>query len=366
MTDIEELGTQVLLRTGGGSGGWGPGNFGWLDPSRYVDPAGPCSGKGGLSQVVGCMVGAERTISSCVSSRGVDLSPGQSVGIYDAAFNVRFDLFEGTLNNEAGDPNYTAAPNIVAGFRPMLQGSGCRNQNSGYEPSTVTVPLPIDASLSTTNRFSAPGSDFEEDFPSPRTFEGQSVSDVSPKDLYLAKNHPETTTPDITDTRLPASYDGSSTAGTFLNQQKALYFRETGNSAPVTRFEIYLREIAAANARPDGRILRPNLGPTGAVTSLPETGTAQCNAVQSDDPFRRVIIAAEIDCSTVNMNGSTRNIRPNGFVTLFLTHPVGATGTSSNATFDMWAEVLGDAKVGIGGGAGEAGGKIRDVVRLFR
>jgi hypothetical protein len=228
----------------------------------------------------------------------------------------------------------------------------------------VTVPLPIDAGLSTTNRFSVKGSDFTK--ATTATFEGQTVT-ASPMDRYLAKNHPNTTTTNIiTDTRLTTNYDASSAAGAFLNQQKALYSEATGNTAPITRFEIYLKEIAYAKARADNRIIHSNLGPTGAVTSVAETGTAQCNAVKSEDPFRRVIIAAEIDCATVNMNGSVKGIRPNGFVTLFLTHPVGASGTTSKGSFDMWAEVLGDAKVGIGGGAGEAGGKIRDVVRLFR
>ena len=78
------------------------------------------------------------------------------------------------------------------------------------------------------------------------------------------------------------------------------------------------------------------------------------------------MIAAEIDCSTTPLNGRQRGIIPAGFTLVFLTEPVGNNGgNGNNLRFDIWGEVLGNAKFGFGG-ASDAGGRIRDVVRLYR
>ena len=494
LTDPEAFGTMVRLRTGGSNGGWGPGNFGFLDPTRYVDPSGPCGGVTGLSGIIGCMVGAERTISTCVSTRGVDLDPGQSVGINDASWNVRFDMFEATQNNSSGPAfnDYTASPNLNPGLAPPLDGCHANNPIA----SDHLVPLPRDAifasnsAVSFSSEAAGLGTNVTSDFNSGDTLataeffdtvdydsngvlesyshlDGTDVTlSVTPMEEYILRNHNLVTYEDVsgtdvmhpvagtaagadqgeidvadasvwealTDNRLGYEFDidasGANNPGggdfkvsladlpqsepvDFLQAAKRQVVSETSlTEAPITRFEIYLREIYMLNNpwtppsdptasgldtvtnfrdRDDFGNDADGLDPiffgenydhtTGAINDIAalESGTRTCSVnPSSGDPFRRVILAAEIDCNTTPLNGRQRGIEPDGFALIFLTEPVGNDGSTSGGggkgkgggggsgtNFDIWGEVLGDATVGLGGVA-DSGGRIREVVRLLR
>ena len=57
--------------------------------------------KGGQGvQLIICQVGAEQNVTQCFTQNGVDMSPGQQVGIQDAIFNVRFDIYKSTLSGK--------------------------------------------------------------------------------------------------------------------------------------------------------------------------------------------------------------------------------------------------------------------------
>ena len=111
----QEIGTMIHLRSGGSGSAWGPGNFGFLDPEAGVGDT--CEGLTGAN-LYRCLVGAEMHVTQCVSQRGVDMSPGQQVGLAEA-FNVRFGIYRATMNGEKNNPNFSPAPNVISGVLPQ-------------------------------------------------------------------------------------------------------------------------------------------------------------------------------------------------------------------------------------------------------
>ncbi len=326
LTAPSEIGTMIKLRTGKSGAAWGPGNFGFLDPDASLDVDGVCAAEAakGRAPATNCLVGAEISRTSCVRKLGLDLSPGQQVGITNAAFNYRFDIFKKS-DKERTDPRFPPAPNVVSGLSP--DGDGCFKNNP--TASTETVPLPRETCFAagTCDRFGPEGGAWD-----------------SLKPGYLATNHPHlgasTDLPSVSsnDIGFPAGFELSSVAG--------------------TRFETYLQEIKYAKT--SGQILGDE------TSTFPETGIAQCSSTPTADPFRRVVTAAIVDCSdpSVEINGNNKNVPATGFVQVFLTEPVGMDPLPGG-NFDLWGEVIGSAGTG-GGGAADAGGIARVVVRLVR
>lgn len=279
-------GRMIRLRAGQGGTSWGPGNFGFLSVSGglVADPAGPCAGVNG-QPLEACLLAAARLRSQCFVQRGVDTSPGQSQGNMAAGLNVRFDLYSGTMNNRRNDPDFGPAPNVIDG---NTVGGNCRAEDS---PLATALPRDICLDAGTCT-------------PDPRIGNGVfSMSD------YIATNYGG-----VAPAWLPA--------------------------APVTRYEVYLAEIANATA-------------ARAALTEPADFEARCGR-PSAEPERRVIIAAGIDCTANPVSGNTTNVPVQEFVRLFLTEP----GEPSSQ--DVFVEVLGSAE-----GQG-AGGVIHDVVQLYR
>ena len=79
----------------------------------------------------------------------------------------------------------------------------------------------------------------------------------------------------------------------------------------------------------------------------------------SDDPGRRVIVAASIDCLNLTLQTGERDIKVIEFVELFLTAPVGLDGSK-----DIWVEVI--AGVGGGSGGSDEEAHLREVVQLYK
>jgi len=293
------VGQMILLRSGGNGALWGPGNFGFLDPEKNaVDPNGPCAGLNGV-RLDACLISAEGSVTTCFRQDGVDTEPGQKVGIEDAIFNVRFDIYQSIMNNNRNDPNYRPAPNVVKGVVPK-GGGQCVGNNAEASPDTMA--LPRDNAF--TNRF------------------GDGAWDRAG---YVTMNH---------DGADPSASHGFGAAHPLSG----------------TRFEMYSAEIAAANG---GAILPADRS---------ETGLAQCTQVApSPDPERRVLIAAAIDCDTNPVSGRETGVPVQEFVRIFMTEPVGNSGTNS---VDIFVEVLGSAGGGAGGGGPE--GSFHEVVQLYR
>lgn len=261
------IGQQIQLRAAGNGAAWGPGNFGFLDVTNLpVDTTGPCNGLNG-AQLYRCLVGAERSITSCIrTDAGVTTQPGQRVGLAEA-FNTRFDIFQGNMQNLRNNMAYRPAPNTVQGTRP--RSGNCRG-NGNQTIASNAMALPRDSSITSTNRFG---------------------NGVWNRAGYVNQNH----------------------GGVY----------PAGTNASSTRYQMYLAEIAAAAGR-----AAPNNVP---LPGRNETGAPMCHASVSPDPARRVVIAAAIDCTTTPISGSTSNIVPLEYVKLFMTEPVRAPGGPEDA-----------------------------------
>jgi Flp pilus assembly protein TadG len=303
-------GQSILLRSGGQGTAWGAGDFGFVDPSSFeVDPNGPCAGLSGVNLDV-CLIAASGNRTACFAQRGIDLEPGQKVGITNAVFNTRFDMFNGVLSNKKNDPAYAPGPHVVSGLT-STGGGQCLANNT--EPSPDTMAFPPDDCFGSALGCPNGGGRFGDG------------NWNNGRDDYVDINYG---TP-------------SGTAGT-----------TDPFAGASTRFEYYKEEIASAGE--DGPIL----------TDRSEDGRAQCSQHRSDNVNRRVFIAAAIDCAANTINGAATNVPVEQYFEVFLLRPVGE-GTGSPATFDLHVEVIGPAG---GDGAGNANdaGIFRNVVELYR
>ena len=260
----DSIGKMILMRSGGGGAAWGPGDFGFLDPSNFaVDEEGPCGGLSGNNLDL-CLLGAEDNITQCFKQTGVDTEPGQKVGIEDAVFNIRFDIYKATMNGKKNDPNYRPAPNVIKGVVPS-GGGQCIGSND--IPSPDTMALPTDDCFPGCGRYG----------------------------------------------------DGSWGAGRAA-YVTAHYGGVDPHPTATTRYAYYLAEIAAANNPVPGADILP--------AGLAETGRPICSINMSPDPDRRVVIAAGIDCVENPINGQENDVPVHEFVKLFMTQPVGDDGGS--------------------------------------
>jgi hypothetical protein len=317
----------MLLRTGGQNAPWGDGDFGFLDPSQdAIDPNGPCASLTGVAQDT-CLIASSGNRTRCFAQRGVDLEPGQKVGIENAVFNTRFDMYNGTMSKNRGNPIYAPAPQRITGL-VSASGGGNDNGNGGdNDNGGGNQCLGNNTELSVDSMA----------FP-PDTCHGDGTCDRFgdgewDRDAYIATNYG--LDPDL----------AMSSGGKFEGAS--------------SRFEYYLKEIA--DAQPNGRIL-PESNPDST------TDAQMCSTVEpSDNPNRRVFIAAGIDCDENNIQGSAENVPVEEYYEIFLIRPVGDGTGSSGATntFDMYVEVIGSAG-GDGSGDADDGGIFRSVVELYR
>jgi Flp pilus assembly protein TadG len=310
------IGNQILLRSGGGNSkkntadevvddpnaAWGPGNFGFINPSRLpVDPTGPCGAlPANSAQMFRCLVGAERAVTSCIETRSaLPTKTGQIQGLA-GAFNSRFDIFLGG-NKYDEDPAFQPAPNVVWG-RTTTNGQCAKNNNQLVD--SQADPLPRDGNITLSTRF------------------GNGVWDRA---AYLTTNHGNASPFQIDDLNL----DGK-----------------------ISRYETYRAEIVAAGT---SNPILPNLG----VTPY-ESGRAICHKNGAiSDPDRRVVVAAAVECGPGNDPRGQSEVVATEFVKMFLTEPVGSNGSD----FDIWAEVVGTAG---GAGSGALNGVYQDFIQLYR
>ncbi|TIL42969.1 pilus assembly protein TadG-related protein [Mesorhizobium sp.] len=95
----------IRLVQGGGTGSWGPGNFGFLRPT---DDHG--YGAGELADDI-----AQADTPECINSRGVNMRTGGPQPAVRDAINVRFDIYGGQMRSN--DPLIPPAPNVRKGYK---------------------------------------------------------------------------------------------------------------------------------------------------------------------------------------------------------------------------------------------------------
>lgn len=263
-SDPGTIGDMIRLRSGGQGAAWGPGNFGFLEPSTLaLDSTGNCAGAGGTGPMLRCVLGAVGSITQCFAQRGVNTEPGQKVGITNAALNTRFDMWTGAMQNEKNNPVFAPAPNVIKGLEPN-NGGACNWNNPQATADTLAIPR-------------------DDCFPGCAPYGNGNWS--AGRAAYVATN-----------------YGGTDP-----------------HPAASTRYQYYLAEIAASGGAGSS---------TSILSGRSETGRPMCSPNQDPDPERRVIIAAGVDCAANPISGSTSNVPVHQFVKMFITEPVVDNGGS--------------------------------------
>ena len=264
----------IKLVQGGGTGSWGPGNFGFLRPTD--DPG---YGAQELADDI-----AQASVPECVNSRGVNMRSGGPQPAVRDAINVRFDIYGGSMSNT--DPLIPPAPNARKGYKYK----NSKNPNAcNMDPVTDFAELtqyrhmtPDTAYDATYNRIGNGSWDYEG---------------------YLAAN----------------GFTSADMAG-FVDSDGNAY----SNANPPSRYDLYNYEIDA------GLVDDPSLGG--------ETGTPACHSNPSTDPDRRLIYGAIVNCleHAADLNGQSGDPIPAiGFASFFLTEPVDQARTNGDVMAEI-------------------------------
>ncbi|PWJ20306.1 pilus assembly protein TadG-related protein [Jannaschia seohaensis] len=335
----DNIGQMIHLRDTGNEA-WGPGNFGFLASDDIIfDDEGPCAEENSVAGEMRCMVGAREGVTQCFAQNGVNSEPGQNVGIFDYAFNTRFDMYQGAMSQKRNDPAYAPAPNVVKG---VISGTGNQCIGNNTDPSNA-AKLPWDNCLITGS------CDFDLDGLADPYGDG-TWNDAA----YVAQNH------GLVDPRDTYGFDP-------LDPKEGKYIG--------TRWEMYVAETKMNEAHALAVAQAQQNGTTAPLTGSPlidgllqETVQGQCSANVAPEPERRVIYVAAVNCDPdaggTEIVGRTNDVPVHDYVKIFLTEPVSSSATTPRV-LSIYGEVLGSAG-GSGGGTGSVGGTYRDVVQLYR
>jgi hypothetical protein len=226
---------------------------------------------------------------ACFIQNGVNFRPGALPDVREA-FNIRFDIYEGSMSGRQNDPGYRPSVNVRKGYVGGGSSGACNARPGtdwpiGAPPGQVTG-LPLDR---------------EWPFSSGRMGNGSWNFAT-----YWQVNHGA-------DGRAPPDIDGIS----------------PGNSDLPTRYDIYRYEIDhgyVADRSPGGESGAPACYGAGAL---------------SDSPDRRVLYSAIINCQSLGLVGSNQsNVPVAAFGKLFLTLPLQRSQT------DLYMELIGLVKPG--------------------
>lgn len=245
-----------------GSTSWGPGNVGFLRPESDHG-----YGEGDLADDI-----ARVSFPECVNNRGIFTQTGNLTEKVRAALNTRFDMYGPHFRKT--DASVPPAPNIRKGYdfkprNPHTPGTDACDMVPGTDPT----------------KFHGLTQDLT--YPS---FDGRIGDGKWDFEGYRDANYP----------------DGELTG--FVAEDGS----EFTNDNPPSRYDLYKYELTH----------EPSLVPEPSVGL--ETGEPACHATPSEDPDRRLIYAAIVDCDLYEdqLNGQSGTLQAMAFASFFLTEPV--------------------------------------------
>ncbi|HET6156705.1 MAG TPA: pilus assembly protein TadG-related protein [Dongiaceae bacterium] len=321
----------INLKKWSGNGQISPGNFGFLDsPGR--------NGAAALRDALAVDVPL-----ACFSQNGVDLHQGNVASVRQAV-NARFDLYDGTFNNNNNDVAYRPAMDVIKGYT-LQSGNACSNKNN--LDTTNAQPLPLDQTW--TQLANTTGARW-----------GSGDWDCAG---YWKWNHG----PDHAATDDPAAPSGCSSAA----------------NTTMSRYDMYRWEV---NNRPSGipdmSKLTPDKGENGNPQCYKKNASTLTDPSKNpDDIDRRIIYAAVLDCSTLPNGNSKTEMPALAFIKMFVTRPMasnsnncngrnnGNPNSNGNGTFDpdceedagdLFVEIVDKVK------PGNDDAVLHDIVQLYR
>jgi Putative Flp pilus-assembly TadE/G-like len=293
----------ALVSVGGGGGGWAPGNFGYLD-------AGQSTGVG--TPELRDALAKTNAALRCISSTGVNTSPGANTTVTDA-LNVRFDIYDNgyARNTCFGNPQCAPAANVFKDVirRAPVSANSCVFGNNN-------------------NAWKLPNQPYD---PDPITRVDTSIDAMGlPRDICHA-----------------VSIAGDCAYGRIgdANWERAEYFNLNHSGTPwattsglgpnVTRYQTYKWETATGA-----------LGPISAPGGFDNHGAPVCTTPGvTPGPTtadRRKVSAAIINCTVNSVNGNSTNVPVLKWVDFFLVEP--SLNRSRTSAGDVYLEVIGETQ----------------------
>jgi hypothetical protein len=256
-------------------GSYGPGNYGFLNTPELGN------GANALRDAI-----ARVNPAVCLRQSGVNTQPG-SINSTEVAFNVRFDMYNGSMNGVQGNSEYRPAQNVRKGF-------ACTENNppSGWPEDRTQFPdaFPLD------NAWPHMGGRM-----------GDGNWDLN---NYWTTVHPTATQP------------------------------SEWATTPPSRYEVYRYEVAN-NLMTD--VYTPPSGPARSGVPACYTG-----GTLSDNPDRRLLHVAIVNCGALALNGNQPDVPVAAFGKFFLTHPV--KSGSDQVVYAEMVELVRPGGGGGGGG----------------
>lgn len=306
IADPNERRRLIELKKGPSGGGaqYFPGNFGLLEPGT-----GP-----GANEVRQSL--AKVDPGACFVQTGVTTQTGTIASIRTAV-NTRFDIYDAPFKGDKNSPDYRPAENVTKGY--MLKNA---NKCSG-EPDPNTPPVSMAMPLDDCTQSPACG-----------TLGGGGAhvwgNGVWDFEAYWDMNHGNR------DGAYDKAADGNTT--------------DWNNGNLPSRYDVYRYEIEEG-AIPDQTL-------QGG-----EDGSPQCygGPDPTDDPDRRIIYAAVLNCGALNVTGGSNDTLPaEAFIKMFITRPMAVPGAPGEDDGSIYVEMVDIVDPGIDDEV------VHDIVQLYR
>ena len=305
-----------LVSVGGSTGGWAPGNFGYLDTN------GGSNGVPGLREALGWSVPP----GNCIAANGVDTKPGANTTVTDA-INTHFDIYQGDTPCPAGGSCPASINSIKDVVRsPTASGNNaCKMHNQGWQLpagyygsnyATMSATTPLASTVTPT----AMGHPRDMCHVAAATATGACTGPIGDgkwdRDAYFRRNYGWSSADWKDHTDLPAT---------------------------ATRFDVYMWEIGNRGDVVGGVTV---LGPRASGT-LESRGLPVCSPIKSygdgvvpttTTPDRRKMAVAVVNCQQEDVKGNSVGVDVEDWIEVFLVEPsLARANTDAN---DVYVEVI--------------------------
>lgn len=315
------IGKGVRLVANDGGGGYGPGNFGFLDNDA-----------GNGASTVRRLLGNVSVPGNCSPGTGVTTQPGEMISVLDA-LNTRFDVYANGLNNACGATGAGCPPSANARKDVVRQGNGCAFTNgNGTGWKVPNVPY-----LPTS---STPYSDVN---PLPANMAPMGY----PRDICHALSQ----TGSCSGGRIGDgvwdryAYFKSNSTNYATVPSSAEMTAMFGSSTP-TRYQVYRYEMTNAATR-----LQPQ-GTSGGRTSHGAPICVTPGLVPGGNIVdRRRLSVAVINCTAEGVSGRTSDVAVTRWIDVFLVEP--SLPRARTEASDVYVEVIGESGNSGDGTAGQ-------------
>ncbi len=291
------IGTSLVLNPNVGVGTTLPGGIRAVDTiASQLDGLSICAGLSGAG-LEACLLAAQKPASACSGSRGLEISADvDATGLTDA-INTRFGEFNGLVSGLSGIDAFSAGPNVLAG-----------------QTDIAGLCLPLDI-LPSNDDLSLPADDC-----------------------------------------VASGSCGVQGNGNFSLGRQAYVDAHYGGTDPfpdaTTRFDFFRAEV---EADADGSLLGGIVGGlAGGLLGGSGFVPQMCNPFSSQDPERRLMVVAGIDCSNGGLGSAGGSAPVREYFEVFLLGPAETGGFNVEITACLGGEC----------GGGTLDTDVRDVVRL--